>query len=176
MDERDGPAETLTRAAQDRGATAPATHVDFGEMPADALNKYLIVNGLVPQYPPPPLYQDPRTLGVSDEAADTDPVAQEAEAEIERDHNDMMRTRSSQPEQRRRTAAAYRKDERDMLFYDAPDAHRNLGAVATEHYAAMPQPKESDLIVGFLYRCRARGASVTSASFCLPADSCLKIV
>lgn len=176
MDVLDGAAEKLTRAVQDKGTTAPATHVDFGEMPTDALNKYLIVNGLVPQYPPAALYQEPRTLGVSDEAADTDPVAQEAQAEIERDHHDMMRTRSSQPEQRRRTAAAYRKDERDMLFYDVPDAHRNLGAIATEHYAAMPQPKESDLIVGFLYRCRARGTSMTSTGFCLPADSCLKIV
>ena len=126
MDVLDGAAEKLTRAVQDKGTTAPATHVDFGEMPTDALNKYLIVNGLVPQYPPAALYQEPRTLGVSDEAADTDPVAQEAQAEIERDHHDMMRTRSSQPEQRRPAGHAHGHALQHEL--DAPTAAARLAA------------------------------------------------
>lgn len=111
----------------------------------------MIQNGLEEQYPPRALVQDPRTAGVPDADADADPIVDLAD-----ETGNALRTRS---------AANGRKDDGadDDQYFDKDDAHDRLAATATEHLAGVPPPKESDVIVGFLYRCRA-------------GDSVLKIV
>lgn len=42
-------------------------------------------------------------------------------------------------------------------FYDAEAATSYLGAVAGKHFAHQPPPKEGEVVVQFLYRCRAGG-------------------
>lgn len=113
----------------------------------------MIQNGLEEQYPPRALVQDPRTTGVpdADADADADPIVDLAD-----ETGNALRTRS---------AVNGRKDDgaEDDQYFDKEDAHDRLAAAASEHLAAVPPPKESDVIVGFLYRCRA-------------GDSVLKIV
>lgn len=47
-------------------------------------------------------------------------------------------------------------------FFDVQEADEYLAQVAGKHFAAQPQPKEGEVVVQFLYRCRA-------------GDKCLKI-
>lgn len=42
-------------------------------------------------------------------------------------------------------------------FYDAEAATRFLGAAAGRHFESLPPPKEGEVVVQFLYRCRAGG-------------------
>lgn len=45
-------------------------------------------------------------------------------------------------------------------FFDVQEADEYLAQVASKHLAAQPQPKEGEIVVQFLYRCRAGGKSV----------------
>lgn len=47
-------------------------------------------------------------------------------------------------------------------FFDDEDAKAYLGGIAQRHFAAQPPPKEGELVVGFLYRCRTKGESMQS--------------
>lgn len=42
-------------------------------------------------------------------------------------------------------------------FFDADAATNFLSQVATQHLASQPAPKEGEVVVGFLYKCRAKG-------------------
>ena len=42
-------------------------------------------------------------------------------------------------------------------FFDADAATNYLSQVATQHFASQPPPKEGEVVVGFLYKCRAKG-------------------
>lgn len=42
-------------------------------------------------------------------------------------------------------------------FFDDEDAKSYLSAIAQKHFAGQPQPKEGEVVVGFLYRCRTKG-------------------
>ncbi|CDR99042.1 uncharacterized protein SPSC_01722 [Sporisorium scitamineum] len=42
-------------------------------------------------------------------------------------------------------------------FFDADAATNYLSQVATQHFASQPAPKEGEVVVGFLYKCRAKG-------------------
>lgn len=44
-------------------------------------------------------------------------------------------------------------------FFDVQEADEYLAQVASKHFAAQPQPKEGEIVVQFLYRCRAGGKS-----------------
>ncbi|WFD29980.1 hypothetical protein MSPP1_000994 [Malassezia sp. CBS 17886] len=126
------------------------TAIDFSDLPFRATSKYLIQHELGPGYPARALLQDPRTEHLTDQdVTQTDPVVEAADDEM-RHQSGVMRTRHAQAERR-----ADARSETETVFFDPNDAHDRLSAIATEHYAATPPPKESDAIVGFLYRCRA---------------------
>lgn len=42
-------------------------------------------------------------------------------------------------------------------FFDADAATNYLCTVASQHFATQPAPKEGEVVVGFLYKCRAKG-------------------
>lgn len=42
-------------------------------------------------------------------------------------------------------------------FFDEDDARSYLANIAQRHFAAQPPPKEGEVVVGFLYRCRTKG-------------------
>lgn len=42
-------------------------------------------------------------------------------------------------------------------FFDADAATHYLSQVASQHFASQPAPKEGEVVVGFLYKCRAKG-------------------
>ena len=42
-------------------------------------------------------------------------------------------------------------------FFDADAATNYLSQVASQHLASQPAPKEGEVVVGFLYKCRAKG-------------------
>ena len=42
-------------------------------------------------------------------------------------------------------------------FFDADAATNYLSQVAAQHFASQPAPKEGEIVVGFLYKCRAKG-------------------
>lgn len=42
-------------------------------------------------------------------------------------------------------------------FFDADAATNYLSQVAAQHFASQPAPKEGEVVVGFLYKCRAKG-------------------
>ncbi|WFC96039.1 hypothetical protein MBRA1_002695 [Malassezia brasiliensis] len=128
--------------------------IHFSDFPFDVTAKYVIQHRLDEAYPPRSLLHDPRIEGVPDTHADADPIADVADPSGEALAH-AVRTRSAAHEQR----AA----EDDVHLFDKEAAHERLAQIATEHFAATPAPKESDIIVGFLYRCRA-------------GDSVLKIV
>lgn len=121
--------------------------ISFHDLPYAATYKYVVQQRIDEHYPPAALLNDPRLERVR---AEQSPAPAPAHTET----GASVRTRSSGG--RRPTAD-------DVPFYDKEDAHNHLATSATEHLAAMPPLKESDAIVGFLYRCRA-------------ADSVLKIV
>lgn len=70
-------------------------------------------------------------------------------------------------------------------FFDVQEADEYLAGVAGKHFAAQPQPKEGEVVVQFLYRCRAGGGfhlQTRSARrylrilSCHPSlDKCLKV-
>ena len=140
------------------GATDAAAEerapIHFSDFPFDVTAKYVIQHRLDEAYPPRSLLHDPRLEGVPDTRADTDPVVDAADPSDESPAH-ALRTRSAAQEQR--------VAEDDVQLVDKEAAHERLAQVATDHFAATPAPKESDIIVGFLYRCRA-------------GDSVLKIV
>lgn len=45
-------------------------------------------------------------------------------------------------------------------FFDAQEADHYLATVASRHFASQPPPKEGEVVVQFLYRCRAGGESL----------------
>lgn len=140
------------------GATDAAAEerapIHFADFPFDVTAKYVIQHRLDEAYPPRSLLHDPRVEGVPDARADADPISDLADPSGEALAH-AVRTRSAAHEQR----AA----EDEVQLFDKEAAHERLAQVATDHFAATPAPKESDIIVGFLYRCRA-------------GDSVLKIV
>ncbi len=42
-------------------------------------------------------------------------------------------------------------------FFDGEAANTYLSGVAGRHFQALPQPKEGEIVVGFLYKCRTKG-------------------
>lgn len=138
----------LTQASEER---SPLT---FSDLPFQATSRYVIQNRLDEAFPPRTLLQDPRTESTSSGHAVEEPAAEHHE-EGEEGNAGHIRTRSA--------AQDRRGAEDELELFDKEEAHERLAAAASEHYAAMPPPKESDAIVGFLYRCRA-------------GDSVLKIV
>lgn len=119
------------------------------------------MNGLDLDYPPASLVRDPRNEGLAN-MTPPDPVLNAAIADG-RDTGEAHRTRARHND---RMGPAVDL-ETDIFDRGAVDAHH--AAIATEHYAQMPPLKESDMIVGFLYRCRTKGESPLT-------DSVLKIV
>ncbi|WFD34750.1 hypothetical protein MCUN1_001594 [Malassezia cuniculi] len=133
----------------------PQSQIDFSDFPASTVNRYMVMNGLDLDYPPTSLVRDPRTEGLVN-MTPPDPVLNAAVAEG-RDTGEAHRARARYNDQAR-PAADLQTDIFDRSTVDAYHA-----AIATEHYANMPPLKESDMIIGFLYRCRTK-------------DSVLKIV
>lgn len=49
-------------------------------------------------------------------------------------------------------------------FFDDDDAKTYLANIAQKHFAAQPPPKEGEVVVGFLYRCRTKELRYTKWS------------
>lgn len=49
-------------------------------------------------------------------------------------------------------------------FFDEEDAKTYLANIAQKHFAAQPPPKEGEVVVGFLYRCRTKELRYTKWS------------
>lgn len=156
---RPRPARTMSQGAPEReparerrtladahAAADERVPINFADFPFHVTSKYVIQHRLDEAYPPRTLLQDPRTEGAAGARADADPVVDVADPSGESLAH-AVRTRSATQEH---------KDAADELqLFDKDEAHDRLAQLATEHFAAMPPPKESDAIVGFLYRCRA---------------------
>ncbi|WFD22829.1 hypothetical protein MEQU1_001506 [Malassezia equina] len=152
---------TLTLEATE--GTSAAHSINFADLSFDATIKYLAQHRIDPQYPPRSMVQDPRA-GVSHEAPAQEEPMEEAQEPISEDQGVASRTRSS-------TTHPERAQDADAVhFFDRDDEHEHLAALANEHFHAMPMPKETDVIVGFLHRCRRAGTPSP-----LTPDAILKI-
>ncbi|WFD44438.1 hypothetical protein MPSI1_003106 [Malassezia psittaci] len=136
---------------QDR-PTEERVAIHFRDFPFEVTSKYVIRHRLDEMYPPSTLLHDPRADGLTDAQAVSDPIV---EMEEQNDQSASVRTRS--------TAQGRKEVQEELHMYDKNEAHERLANLATEHFISTPAPKESDAIVGFLYRCRT-------------ADSELKVV
>lgn len=55
-------------------------------------------------------------------------------------------------------------------FFDDDDAKTYLAGLAQKHFAAQQAPKEGEVVVGFLYRCRTKGEYACGGVWALRAD------
>lgn len=114
-----------------------------------ATHKYLVQHGLVPEYPPAQQLRDPRA-GDAPPSVPDDTPADEPGAN-ENASGGAVRTRSAASQSEAPEAPGHE-------FFDSSDEHAKLAALATEHYQMQPPPREADVLVAFLHRCRRGGA------------------
>jgi len=136
--------------------------INFSDFPFDATIKYLTQHQIDPQYPPRSMLQDP-CIGAPPEAPSQEETAEEKQDPMNEDQGMASRTRSS-------TTQSDRARDGDVHYFDHDDEHVHLAALANEHFHSMPMPKETDVIVGFLHRCRRAGTHGP-----LTTDAVLKI-
>lgn len=82
-----------------------------------------------------------------------EPVEEAADQPPSEDQGVASRTRSS-------THSGRARDGEATHFFDRDDEHDHLASLANEHFHHMPMPKETDVIVGFLHRCRRAGTCI----------------
>lgn len=111
----------------------------------------MVHNGIEPDYPPRHAIQDPDVVHTAEEDMQKYMDTHKNE-EDEGEQGVSSRTRSATNTDRHRV-----KD--DDRFFDHEDEFSYLASLATEHYQSLPPPKETDIIVGFLHRCRRAGTS-----------------
>ncbi|EST05827.1 hypothetical protein PSEUBRA_004863 [Kalmanozyma brasiliensis GHG001] len=131
--------------------------VDFNALPSEVVQSYVSFYDLASSYPP----QD---TSEADLASSSSGRKRKGRA-----YSPLPTTSS-----RKRTAAensavetaaalgANAKTNEDEIpcpphFFDADAATNYLSQVATNHFASQPAPKEGEVVVGFLYKCRAKG-------------------
>lgn len=136
--------------------------LDFSNFPPEALHAYIAHYDLARSYPP----STSTGSGTGGSGSRSSPEEQQQPGEDDamvsgKRAATRLRQRSPQ-QQRQSTAANDEQAEEEALpcpehFADADAAGNYLGAVAGRHFAQLPPPKEGEVVVGFLYRCRAAG-------------------
>lgn len=163
-------------------ATTSESKMDFSSLPASALDNYIAYYDLAKGYPPPPSRRSPSP----EEAAEQGDEDAEGRGQRESSKNiedgktvttaTRLRPRSPTasvahlfPAGARRPGAVAgaandgasvngaEDADTPSHFFDAQEADAHLASVAERHFAGQPQPKEGEVVVQFLYRCRAGG-------------------
>lgn len=164
-------------------ATASESLVDFSKLPPLALDKYIDHYGLAQRYPPyPPKSQKRSRSGSNDEDSDED----DEERLSKRIDSNQPITTSTRLRPRSPTASmahffpggsaskrnGHLEEDAEVdaegngkdweipcpsHFFDVHEADNYLATVASKHFAAQPPPKEGEVVVQFLYRCRTGG-------------------
>ncbi|WFD19220.1 hypothetical protein MCAP1_001443 [Malassezia caprae] len=139
-------------SAREKQATEGSSSysINFSDLPFDATIKYLAQHQIEPQYPPRTMLQDPR-IDAPPEAPSQEETSGETQEPMNDDQGVASRTRSS-------TTQSDRARDGDVHYFDRDDEHEHLAALANEHFHSVPMPKETDIIVGFLHRCRRADA------------------
>ena len=132
--------------------------VDFSALPANVVQSYISFFDLAQSYPP------------IDSSKSTDSSSSSSRKRKGRAASPgattSSRKRTAAETSAAETAAALGantgKANEDELacpphFFDADAATNYLSQVATQHFASQPAPKEGEVVVGFLYKCRAKG-------------------
>ncbi|KAJ1035043.1 hypothetical protein NDA18_000645 [Ustilago nuda] len=129
--------------------------VDFDALPSEVVQSYVSFYDLAQSYPPQESSQDSSSNGRKHKARAASPVSAPS-----------SRKRAAAENSAADTAAALganaSKANQDEIacpphFFDADAATNYLSHVATQHFASQPAPKEGEVVVGFLYKCRAKG-------------------
>lgn len=130
--------------------------VDFHALPSEVVQSYVSFYDLAQSYPP----QDQQGAESSSSARKRKGRATSpAPTASSRKRN---AAEASAVETAAALGASSSKTNEDELacpphFFDADAATNYLSAVATQHFASQPAPKEGEVVVGFLYKCRAKG-------------------
>jgi hypothetical protein len=175
----------LTMCVLAAAPAAPESLVDFSKLPASALDKYIDHYRLVERYPPYPAKRkkntDSPSSGDEDSRSGDEDDAERASKRIDSNQPVTTTTRLRRRSPNQSTANFYAggannkrngEDEGEGAlegngkdydipcpshFFDAQEADNYLATVASRHFAAQPPPKEGEVVVQFLYRCRAGG-------------------
>ncbi|SPO25109.1 uncharacterized protein UTRI_02790_B [Ustilago trichophora] len=132
--------------------------VDFHALPSEVVQSYVSFYDLAQSYPPQDSTQDAETS--------SNVRKRKARAASPAPTTSTSRKRNAAEASAAETAAAFgatsskQNDDEPACpphFFDADAATNYLSTVAAQHFAAQPAPKEGEVVVGFLYKCRAKG-------------------
>ncbi|GAC98749.1 hypothetical protein PHSY_006343 [Pseudozyma hubeiensis SY62] len=132
--------------------------VDFNALPSEVVQSYISFYDLAQAYPP--IDSSQQDAGSSSNGRKRKGRAASPLT------TSLSRKRNAAESSAAETAAAYgvnaAKTNEDEIpcpphFFDADAATNYLSQVATQHFASQPAPKEGEVVVGFLYKCRAKG-------------------
>ncbi|TKY87801.1 hypothetical protein EX895_003382 [Sporisorium graminicola] len=132
--------------------------VDFNALPSEVVQSYISFYDLAQSYPP--LDSSQQEVGSSSNGRKrkgraASPVPTTSSRKRNAAENSALETAAVLGANTSKTA----EDEIACPphFFDADAATNYLGQVATQHFASQPAPKEGEVVVGFLYKCRAKG-------------------
>lgn len=132
--------------------------VDFHALPSEVVQSYISFYDLAQSYPPQDSTQqggDSSANGRKRKARAASPLpASSSRKRNAADPNALDSAAASGT-----NAAKVNEDELPCPphFFDADAATHYLSQVASQHFASQPPPKEGEVVVGFLYKCRAKG-------------------
>ncbi|EPQ26129.1 uncharacterized protein PFL1_06337 [Pseudozyma flocculosa PF-1] len=161
-------AKAATKAAAD---DADKPFVDFASIPASALHSYISYYDLAQTYPPPDTTQSSSggtslssqkgrrgsTRNVSPAPSLSGSRKRTADAAALDNPGSSNGTKASTSTAAAAAAAAEDDPPCPPHFFDADAASLYLSQVAAKHFASQPTPKEGEVVVGFLYKCKAKG-------------------
>lgn len=135
--------------------------VDFNALPTEALQSYVSFYDLAPAYPPPDTSHkgaSPSANGRKRKGRAASPLFTATGRKRNPDASDLDMNYAHGYNGSRYGANL---DEEEPPcpphFFDADAATTYLGQVAGHHFRNQPPPKEGEVVVGFLYKCRAKG-------------------
>ncbi|PWN50138.1 hypothetical protein IE53DRAFT_379999 [Violaceomyces palustris] len=156
--------------------------IDFTSFPSEALHSYISHYNLAPSYPPPSASAPAKSSRQNDKKSSSSNATTSSSSRLRArsPQNESVpsigASSSSNPAPstttgKKRNADAAGLDSKGHAkdngpeedppcpphFFDAAAAKNHLSAVASKHFASLPAPKEGEVVVGFLYRCKVKG-------------------
>ncbi|SJX66065.1 uncharacterized protein SRS1_13506 [Sporisorium reilianum f. sp. reilianum] len=132
--------------------------VDFNALPSEVVQSYISFYDLAQSYPPLDSSQQDggsSSNGRKRKGRAASPLTTTSSRKRNAAENSAFETAAAL------SANAAKTGEDEIAcpphFFDADAATNYLSQVATQHFALQPAPKEGEVVVGFLYKCRAKG-------------------
>ncbi|PWZ01573.1 hypothetical protein BCV70DRAFT_199004 [Testicularia cyperi] len=157
----DGKSKDKTKAVEDL-EREPV--LDFDALPPEAIQSYIAFYDLAKSFPPQELSEQAVGSSTSSRKRKARAVSPGPAASSSRkrngDSNAADITSSTTAAAAANGAGAKVADDDPPCpphFFDADAATHYLGQVASHHFSNQPAPKEGEVVVGFLYKCRAKG-------------------